>query len=108
VQQVVERVLGTEEEARARLERARKQAAAIRNEADERASASLAQARAHALAEGKRCLEEARKAAAELLLAARDQEEAKAAAAAAAAEGRTDSIVADIVTMITGQPFLGS
>jgi hypothetical protein len=107
VQHVVERVLGTEEEARTRLERARKQAAAIRNEADGLASAALVEARARALAETKRRLDEARRAAALLLEAVRGEEDAKAAAAAAAARERTDTIVADIVAMITGLPDLG-
>ena len=73
MQEIVERVLGAEEEARARIERARKKAAEIRAAADEAYAASASDARAKAQAEARRSLDEAR---AEAELAAEREREA--------------------------------
>jgi vacuolar-type H+-ATPase subunit H len=103
MREVVERVLGAEEVARARIEEARKKAAAIRQEADQAASTLLAAAREKSVRDSKARLDVARSAAAALMDQARQESLAGAGEAEAQAAQTTASLVDDIVAMMTGQ-----
>jgi regulator of protease activity HflC (stomatin/prohibitin superfamily) len=107
MREIVERVLGAEEEARSKIEEARKKAATIRQEADKAASALLAAAREKSVRDSKARLDAARAAAAALMDQAR-QESATAATEAEAQAGQTAAFLVDeIVAMITGQTATG-
>jgi vacuolar-type H+-ATPase subunit H len=103
MREVVERVLGAEEEARGIIEKAREKAAAIRLQADQAASAVLAAAREKVVRDSRERLEAARAAAADLMEQARRESAASAGAAEADAESVVSALVDDIVAMITGQ-----
>ena len=107
MREIVERVLGAEEEARARIEEARKRAATIRQEADQAASALLAAAREKSVQDSKAHLDAARSAAAALMDQARQESAASAGNAEAQAGQTVTSLVDDIVAMMTGPVTTG-
>jgi hypothetical protein len=95
-------VLGAEEEARAKIDEARKKAAGIRQEADQAASALLAAARERSVRDSKAHLDAARSAAAALMDQARQESAAGAGAAEEQSKQTAASLVDDIVAMMTG------
>ncbi len=107
MREIVERVLGAEEEARAKIDEARKQAATIRQDADQAASALLAAAKEKSVRDSKERLDAARAASAALMDQARRESAASTVAAEADAEQAVSALVDDIVAMITGQVITG-
>lgn len=103
MREIVESVLKAEEEARARIDEARKKAAGIREEADRAAAELVASARESAVRVSKNRLDEARAAAASLLNQTREESEASARAAEGSSSLAVSSLVNDIVALIAGQ-----
>jgi vacuolar-type H+-ATPase subunit H len=107
MREIVERVLGAEEEARAKIDEARKKAAAIRQEADQAASTLLAAAREKSVRDSKAALDAARATAAALMDQARQESEASAGNAEAQAGQTAAFLVDEIVAMVAGHVTTG-
>jgi len=103
VREVVELVLQVENEAKIKIEEARRQASDIRAAADEAAAASLASVRDSLVSESRVRLERAKAEAEALLQKARDQDAASGVQLAADSEKAAVDIVGRIVAMMTGR-----
>ncbi len=106
VQKVVERVLGTEEEARARIERARKKAAGMRSSADEAYAASAASARTRAQTETRCLLDEARSEAESAVEREREAQRVRAEELERSAMMSRESILKGMVAVLCGSSGL--
>lgn len=100
VREVVERVLGAEDQAKARIETARQQAAATKSHGDEQAAAIVAAAREQAVASARAALDSARNDARAALERALAEDEASGVSFAAGLGLATDAVVESIVAML--------
>jgi hypothetical protein len=103
VREVVELVLKVENEAKIKIEDAKRKATEIRTAADEAAALSLAGVREAVVAESRARLERAKAEAGLLLQKAREADAAEGENMAAGSEKASNDIVHGIVTMMTGQ-----
>lgn len=100
VREVVERVLGAEDQAKARIEAARQQAATAKSHGDEQAAAIVAAAREQAVASARAALDAARADARAALDQALAEDETAGASFAAGLGPATDAVVESIVAML--------
>lgn len=100
MREVVERVLGAEEKAKARIEAARQEAVETKSQVDEQAAAIVAAAREQAVASARAALDAARTDAKAALERALAEDEATGASFAAGLGPATDSVVASIAAML--------
>jgi len=104
MREIVERVLGAEDEAKSKIEAARKRASAVKADADEAAAAFVAKAREKAVADTRARLDQARASAERLIVAAREAADAEAERNAGTVASERESLVAEIVGVIAGRP----